>query len=328
MRHRGARDPAREERLERATAHWAFLPPLTPAAPESQLDDLLHRAASSLAEFRLLAAGAGQGGPLALDDQLHRLVALEDTLMRRLGEIALEFSRRGAWVTLGFKGTGHYAERRLGLPATVLEDRVAVARRLACFPRLRDAYERGALGLDALLVVLRTLGRGPVPDDVERAWLARAREATVKRLRDEARALARRDLELAPEAGDDRVPPDGQGTTDVELLSEGRMPAKARAPAMAKSLQLPRCPRMLGCPRSAKSPRPPRCPRTAAGRRFRSPTPPGPPRCAARLASPAAACSRPDCSRSIPARTFSSASTCRSRSPTTCSPRSKPPGAA
>ncbi|MCU0224555.1 MAG: hypothetical protein MUF27_10900 [Acidobacteria bacterium] len=193
-----ARAAAREERLARATGRWAHLPSVSPAGPDTPPDDLLRRAASSLAEFRLLAACAGHGGPLALNDQLARLVALEDALMRRLGEIALEFSRRGAWATLGFVGIGHYAEARLRLPATVLEDRVAVARRLMRFPRLRDAYERGVIGLDALLTVLRTLGRGPVPDDVECAWLARAREATVKRLRDEARALARRDLELEP----------------------------------------------------------------------------------------------------------------------------------
>ncbi len=203
-RYRG-RDPRREERLERATARWAALPHPALSAVTPRLDDLLRRAESSLAEFRLLDACAGHGGPLALNDQLRRLVLLEDALMRRLGEIVLEFSRRGAWATLGFAGIGHYAERRLGLPATVVEDRVAVARRLARFPLLRDAYERGTLGLDALLVVLRTLGRGPVPDDVERAWLARAREATVKRLRDEARALARRDLELTPEAADESL---------------------------------------------------------------------------------------------------------------------------
>jgi hypothetical protein len=122
---------AREARLERLTGRWAFLPPPSPAGPDSRLDDLLRRAASSLAEFRLLAGCAGYGGPLVLDDQLHRLIALEDALMRRLGEIALEFSRRGAWATLGLSGIGHYAEARLGLPATVLEDRVVVARRLA-----------------------------------------------------------------------------------------------------------------------------------------------------------------------------------------------------
>jgi hypothetical protein len=162
------------------------------------VEDPLCRAEASLDEFRRLEASAGYGGPLALDDQIRRLVLLEDALMRQLGELVLELSERGAWSTLGFTGIGHYAETRLGLSATAVEDRVAAARRLVRFPRLRVAYAHGALGLDALLAVLRTLGRGPVPAHVEREWLARAGEATVKRLRDEARALARRDLELAP----------------------------------------------------------------------------------------------------------------------------------
>ncbi|MCU0225644.1 MAG: HNH endonuclease [Acidobacteria bacterium] len=193
---------SREARLERVAGGWAHLAAASSADPRSGLDAVLQRAEASLAEFHLLAASAGSGGPLDLDHQIARLVALEDALMRRLGEIALEFSRRGAWVTLGFTGIGHYAESRLGLPATLLEDRVRVARRLASLPLLREAYERGRLPLDALLVVLRTLGRGPVPDEVERAWLRRAREATVKRLRDEARALCRRALELPPETRD------------------------------------------------------------------------------------------------------------------------------
>ncbi len=193
---------SREARLERVAGGWAHLVAVSNADPRSGLDAVLQRAEASLAEFHLLAASAGSGGPLDLDHQIARLVALEDALMRRLGEVALELSRRGAWVTLGFTGIGHYAESRLGLPSTLLEDRVRVARRLASLPLLREAYECGRIPLDALLVVLRTLGRGPVPDEVERAWLRRAREATVKRLRDEARALCRRALELPAETRD------------------------------------------------------------------------------------------------------------------------------
>jgi hypothetical protein len=155
--------------------------------------------------------------------------------MRRLGEIALECSRRGAWATLGFTGIGHYAEARLGIPDTVLQDRVAAARRLARFPVLRNAYERGQLGLDALLVVLRALGRGPVPEDVERAWLARAREATVKRLRDEARALARRDLEWPPDAAGDVPPAGAQEFADAPLAACGSVPAAGVVPPLPLS---------------------------------------------------------------------------------------------
>src|SRR5207245_7167362 len=59
-------------------------------------------------------------------------------------------------------------------------------------PRVREAYEAGALGLEAALVVGRVLSApaaGGAP--AERAWVRHAREVTVKRLRDEARAIAR-----------------------------------------------------------------------------------------------------------------------------------------
>ncbi len=245
QRRRAARPSrsSREAGLERVAGGWAHLTAASSADPKSGLDAVLQRAEASLAEYHLLAASAGSGGPLDLDHQIARLVALEDALMRRLGEVALEFSRRGAWVTLGFTGIGHYAESRLGLPATLLEDRVRVARRLASRPLLREAYERGRLPLDALLVVLRTLGRGPVPDEVERAWLRRALEATVKRLRDEARALGRRALELPPETRDavDRSDEAPRGKEPVGH-SEGADAARGgpEDPAHSQNEQVPR----------------------------------------------------------------------------------------
>jgi hypothetical protein len=222
-RSRRAARQLRESRLERAASGWAG-PPAEPGADaEAGLDAVLRRAEASLAEFRLLAASAGTGGPLDLDRQIARLVELEDALMRRLGEITLELSRRGAFATFSFTGIGHYAESRLGLPATVLEDRVRVARRLVSLPLLRDAYERGQLALDALLVVLRTLGRGTIPADVERAWLLRARQATVKRLRDEARAIGRRALELPPEPCDAVDGPDESAAAECQGVGSSRL---------------------------------------------------------------------------------------------------------
>src|SRR3989441_757318 len=101
-------------------------------------------------------------------------------------------AERGAWPRLRFAGVGHYAEERLGVSRTSAEDRVRAARSLRPFPLLRAAYDEGRIGLEATLLITRILGRGPVEAAVERAWLLRAEEATVKRLRDEARALGRR----------------------------------------------------------------------------------------------------------------------------------------
>ncbi|MCU0254484.1 MAG: hypothetical protein MUE47_08085, partial [Acidobacteria bacterium] len=74
---------ARQARLDRAAGRRGHLPAAVEVDPEARLDDLLRRAETSLAEYRALAASAGHGGPLLVDDQLARLVALEDALMRR-----------------------------------------------------------------------------------------------------------------------------------------------------------------------------------------------------------------------------------------------------
>jgi 5-methylcytosine-specific restriction endonuclease McrA len=98
-------------------------------------------------------------------------------------------AERGAWGRLLFAGTGHYAEERLRLARTTAEERVKIARALRRLPALRRAYESGAVGHEAALLVLRVLGREGVGEEVEQAWVKRAAEATVRRLRDEARAL-------------------------------------------------------------------------------------------------------------------------------------------
>jgi hypothetical protein len=62
---------------------------------------------------------------------------------------------------------------------------------------LRAAYESGRVGLDAALLVVQILGSGTVGEEVERVWVEHAARLTIKRLRDEARALGR----LEPDAG-------------------------------------------------------------------------------------------------------------------------------
>src|SRR5206468_8918550 len=101
-------------------------------------------------------------------------------------------SERGAWARFLFSGVGHYAEQRLGLPRTTVEDRTCLARALRVNPALREAYESGEVGLESALLVRRALGRTPSEPAVERAWVERAKEATIKRLRDEVRLLGRR----------------------------------------------------------------------------------------------------------------------------------------
>ena len=177
-----------EAAFARATENWNHLPRSSPGSWA------LHLAGAGLARLDDLSRTAGSGGPADLDAQIRELLALEDDLERRLGRLLAEMAERGAWPRLRFGGAGHYAEERLGLSRTFAEDRARVARSLRRFPLLRAAYEEGRVGLEATLTVLRVLGDDPIDGATESAWVERAEEATVKRLRDEARALGRRGL--------------------------------------------------------------------------------------------------------------------------------------
>jgi hypothetical protein len=187
-------DPAVvETALARSTDNWSHLPASSPASWSLALAGL------SLARLREVESVAGTGGAAELDGQIRALNALEDDLHNRLAKVLADMAERGAWPRLRFAGIGHYAEERLGVSRSSAEDRVRAVRSLRQFPHLRAACEAGRVGFEATLLILRILGRGPVPADLERAWVARAEEATVKRLRDEARALARTRAESAAE---------------------------------------------------------------------------------------------------------------------------------
>lgn len=185
---RGADIALVEATLARSTGNWRHLARPSPAS------EALALAGASLARLEALAATAGQGGPVNLDAQIRALIALETDLEGRLGRLLAEMAERGAWARLRFAGVGHYAEERLGLARTTAEDRARAARALRRFPLLRAAYAGGRIGLEVTLLVLRIVGDGPISRRTEAAWLARAEEATVKRLRDEARAFGRRRL--------------------------------------------------------------------------------------------------------------------------------------
>jgi hypothetical protein len=181
-----------ETALARSTENWRHLP------ATSEASWALALAGVGLARFETLARQAGTGGPADLDGQLRALLALEDDLQARLGRLLAEMGERGAWARLRFADVGHYAEQRLGLSRTAAEDRARAARDLRRLPLLRRAYESGRVGLEVTRLVARILGPGPVDAPTERAWVDRAEEATVKRLRDEARALGRYSVRAAP----------------------------------------------------------------------------------------------------------------------------------
>jgi hypothetical protein len=226
---RAAAVSAVESALARSTDNWRDLPATSPASWAMAL------AGVTLTRLREVERTAGSGGAADLDSQIRALIALENDMQSRLGRLLTEMGERGAWARLRFAGVGHYAEERLGLSRTYAEDRARAARALRHFPFVRAAYEDGRIGLEVTLLIIRLLGGAPVEPDVERAWVARAEEATVKRLRDETRALGRR--------GSGRVPRGALPQDDASWhASLRRGPRTARDRVLRFGLQAARNP--------------------------------------------------------------------------------------
>ena len=178
-----------ESALARSTDGWRHLP-----APAHQAS-ALRQAGEMLMQFHKLAQRAGEGGPGDLDAQMRELVACENVIGRRLGRLLAEMAGRRAWVRLRFAGTGHYAEERLGMARAAAGDRVRVERALRRLPLIRAAYEEGHIGMEAALLITRSLGDSLADRSIQERWIRWAMESTIKRLRDEARALRRRSAE-------------------------------------------------------------------------------------------------------------------------------------
>ncbi|HET9481462.1 MAG TPA: hypothetical protein VFP98_06890, partial [Candidatus Polarisedimenticolia bacterium] len=216
-----------EEALARSTGHWSHLPARDDGAWAMAL------AGSSLSRLQALARDAGKGGPAKIVVQIRGLIGISNQLRCRLGRLLAEMADMDAWSRLRFDGMGHYAEERLGLSRSSAEDLVRAARGLRALPVVRQAYQEGRLGLEAVLQILRVFGSAGAGDRAQRAWVSRAESATIKRLRDESLALRRR----AAEAGAGGSAGDGAacGTGAPMPLNDADWKASVRRePGMAR----------------------------------------------------------------------------------------------
>lgn len=178
----------REKALARSTRGWEHLSDNDTAAP----DWSFALAGMSLAALEDLTSRAGQGGSKELDAQIRALIRLEDDLERRLAGVLADMADQNAWARLRFDSVGHYAEQRLGMSRSSAQDRVRAVRGLSHLPIVKTAYEGGHIGLDAALLLVRVLERGGSEEEkTQEAWVRRAMEASVKRLRDEERLTGR-----------------------------------------------------------------------------------------------------------------------------------------
>jgi hypothetical protein len=198
-----SRAAAEERFLAQVTRNWRAL---TLSGRDDAWPDL----------FQAAPAGSEQEQNADPDTRIRQLLALQDRLERQLGRVLAEMGDLGAWKHLRFTGLGHYAEQRLGMARTTARDRAGLARKLRRLPVVKKAYADGLIGFTAGLRLVRILGEGAAGESLQKEWVERAAEVTVKRLRDEAIALGRWQVDGCFPAGREIV------ATEIDDESPGR----------------------------------------------------------------------------------------------------------
>ena len=117
-----------------------------------------------------------------------RIMAIACELRGRdlsIGRVALAMRDTLGWQILGYRTFEHWTRERLGMSRSVMQAKLALARRCRELPALAAALEAGRVGLSGGAIV----GRVARPDTVD-AWVERAAERTVKHLREEVEVVS------------------------------------------------------------------------------------------------------------------------------------------
>src|SRR5882672_1183210 len=124
---------------------------------------------------------------LVVDGYLRRLASQEARARRIFGTLASAFLRRRAHHVLGFVRVDDYTRERLGLSGRELQSAAQVVGALRDLPALAAAFDEGALSwTQARLLVAVAC------PETEAAWLAIARNRTVRALEAVIREARRR----------------------------------------------------------------------------------------------------------------------------------------
>jgi len=148
----------------------------------------------------------------AIDARLRALAATAAHRDLELGALADLIIEDRTWAVLRYLSFDHYCRERIGLSPSGVATRVALVRRLRARPRVQSALVAAQIGFEAASLIARVSG-----PRTEAAWVARARERTVKHLRDEVDAvemMAR--IECIPVW--DQGPPDALTMADAHAL--------------------------------------------------------------------------------------------------------------
>jgi hypothetical protein len=118
--------------------------------------------------------------PEGIDRQLRELS--RELLVREVayGRALEAFFAADGWRRLGYATAAQYARERLGSSLSSVKSKRQLAKRLAQLRFLADTVARGELGFEAARLVARV-----ATCDTEGAWVARAKERTLRHLREE-----------------------------------------------------------------------------------------------------------------------------------------------
>jgi len=133
-----------------------------------------------------------------LDGEVRRLSAALAEHELKLSRLLWRFHRADGWRRLGYATETQYARERLGLSRSSVLARRSLALRLEALPHVAQALGRAEVGVEAALQLVRI-----ATAQTELAWLERARQRTVKHLREEVSAA----LTAVRLSGDADCPP-------------------------------------------------------------------------------------------------------------------------
>jgi hypothetical protein len=167
--------------------------------------------------------------PEAIDCQLRELA--RELVVREVayGRVLDGFFSADGWRRLGYATAAQYARERLGTSLSSIKSKRQLAKRLSQLRFLAAALERGELGYEAARLVASVATR-----KTEEAWVARAKERTLRHLREElaaAELLARWSESTAV------VPPSDADVRRVEAMERAVVAGQISAPPVA--LQAP-----------------------------------------------------------------------------------------
>ena len=143
-----ASDARLEEDLENLTKRWAYLDEVEPViAPHV----------------------AGETNPWRIDAELRRLVAERNRWDEEFGRVAAVFSNLGLWRDAGFASFPQYCREQLGMAVRTVQQRIALERRLAALPELREAMRSGRISYEKARLIAWKATASTIKEWIERA---------------------------------------------------------------------------------------------------------------------------------------------------------------